>query len=60
MDMQELVRVLSLRGFVSQDVARSNAATAAAALMDQRRERENVDAYLEQRLDAPARIGAGS
>jgi hypothetical protein len=47
----------TLRGFASQDVARLNAATAAARLMDRRREREDVDAYLAQRLDVPVPTG---
>jgi hypothetical protein len=50
-----------LRGLASlagQQVARSNAANAAAVLMEQRKERELVDAYLEQLVDAPARARA--
>jgi hypothetical protein len=41
----------ALRAFVNQDVARYNAASAAARLFDQRRQREDVDAFLAQRLD---------
>lgn len=48
----------AVRNFVSQDVARANAATAAAQLMDRRRERAEVDAYLAQRLDVP--VGTGT
>jgi hypothetical protein len=47
----------ALRSLVSQDVALSNAATATAQLMNRRREREDVDAYLAQRLDVPAGSG---
>ena len=47
----------AMRNFASQDVARSNAATAAALLLDRRREREDVDAFLAQRLDVPAGTG---
>ena len=42
----------------SQQVARRNAATAAALLLQRREEREAVDAYLAQRLDARVRAGA--
>jgi hypothetical protein len=48
----------ALRSLLSQDVARSNAATAAARLMDRRQEHADVDAYLAQRLDVPVRAGA--
>jgi len=48
----------ALRSFLSQDVARSNAAAAAARLMDRRLEHADVDAYLAQRLDVPVRAGA--
>jgi hypothetical protein len=47
----------ALRSLVGQDVARSNAATAAARLTSRRREREDVDAYLAQRLDVSAGTG---
>ncbi len=47
----------ALRTFLSQDVARSNAATAAARLLDRRQEQADVDAYLAQRLDVPAGSG---
>jgi hypothetical protein len=48
------------RSWMSQDVARSNAATAARRLTDRRREREAVDAFVAQRLDARgAAPGAG-
>lgn len=47
----------ALRSLVSQDVALNNAATATAQLMNRRREREDVDAYLAQRLDIPAGSG---
>jgi hypothetical protein len=40
------------RSWMSQDVARSNAATAARRLTDRRREREAVDAFLARRLHA--------
>jgi hypothetical protein len=54
--------VLALRlgrfgGWGSQQVARSNAAAAAALLMRQRREREDIDAYLAERLQPPVRTG---
>lgn len=42
-------------GLGSQQVARSNAARASAALMRQRREREEVDAFLLRRLDSQVR-----
>ena len=48
----------ALRTFLSQDVARSNAATAAARLLDRRQQQADVDAYLAQRPDVPARSGA--
>jgi hypothetical protein len=48
----------ALRAFLSQDVARHNAASAAARLLDQRRERDDVDAFLAQRIDAP--VGTGT
>jgi hypothetical protein len=48
----------TLRGLLSQDVARSNAATAAARLLDRRHEREDVDAFLAQRLDVLVGMGA--
>jgi hypothetical protein len=48
----------ALRSLVSQDVALHNAATATAKLMDRRRDREDVDAYLAQRLDVPTGHGA--
>jgi hypothetical protein len=50
----------------SQQVARRNAAMAAAALLQRREEREAVDAFLASRLEAPLRpgrrtaVGAGS
>lgn len=47
----------ALRAFLSQDVARYNAAAAAARLLRERREREHVDAFLAQRLDVPAGTG---
>ena len=47
----------ALRSFLSQDVARSNAAAAAARLLDRRQEQADVDAYLAQRLDVPAGSG---
>jgi hypothetical protein len=59
--MTRLVHAMRFTGFGglvrlgSQHVARSNAATAAAVLIARRREREDVDAYLAQRLDARAR-----
>ncbi len=46
-----------LASLTSQQVARSNAANAAAVLMERRRERELVDAYLEQLVEPPARAG---
>jgi hypothetical protein len=49
----------ALRSFLSQDVARSNAAAAAARLLDRRQEHADVDAYLAQRLDVPAGMGTG-
>jgi hypothetical protein len=61
--MGRLVRSLrfaglgGVAGLGSQQVARSNAATAAATLMARRREREDVDAYLAQRLAVRARAG---
>ena len=54
--MSRLFLALPLRGLPrlgSQQVARSNAATAAAQMMLRRREREAVDAYLAQRLPEP-------
>jgi hypothetical protein len=62
--MYRLVRVLRYSGLGavvsvgSQQVARSNAATAAALLLQRREEREAVDAFLSQRLDQ--RVGAGA
>jgi hypothetical protein len=59
--MKRLVRVLrygGLGGVVSvgsQQVARRNAATASAVLLQRRQEREDVDAFLAQRLDARVR-----
>jgi hypothetical protein len=59
--MTRLVHAMRFTGFGglvsfgSQQVARSNAATAAAILIARRREREDVDAYLAQRLDNRAR-----
>jgi hypothetical protein len=59
--MTRLVHAMRFTGFGgivrlgSQQVARSNAATAAALLIARRRERENVDAYLAQRLDTRSR-----
>ena len=59
--MTRLVHAMRFTGFGglvrlgSQQVARSNAATAAAILIARRREREDVDAYLAQRLDARSR-----
>jgi len=50
--MNRLIRPLGK--LVNQDVARTNAAAASARLMYQRREREDVEAYLTQRLDAAA------
>ena len=47
----------ALRAFLTQDDARRNAAAAAARLLDRRREREDVDAFLTRRLDVPARTG---
>ena len=47
----------ALRSLVSQDVALHNAATATAQLRNRRREREDVDAYLAQRLDVPTGSG---
>jgi hypothetical protein len=47
----------ALRAFLSQDRARYNAASAAARLLDRRRQREDVDAFLAQRLDVPAGTG---
>ena len=43
-----------LASLTSQQVARSNAATAAAVLMQRRRERELVEAYVEQLVAPPA------
>ena len=45
--------------FLSQDVARLNAARAAGRMLDRRREREEVDAFLARRLDVPAGTGTG-
>lgn len=45
----------TLRNLVSQDVARSNAATAAARMLRRRRQREDVDDFLSQRHGPPAR-----
>ncbi len=42
----------------SQQVARSNAASAAAVLMRRREEREDVDAYLARRLPLHPRAGS--
>jgi hypothetical protein len=59
--MTRLVHAMRFTGFGglmslgSQQVARSNAATAAAVLIARRREREDVDAYLAQRLDTRTR-----
>jgi hypothetical protein len=54
------LRLGRLGGWGSQQVARSNAAAAAAVLMRQRREREDVEAYLTQRRHAPARTGTNA
>ncbi len=43
--------------FLSQDVARLNAARAAGRLLDRRQEREDVEAFLAQRLDVAAGTG---
>jgi hypothetical protein len=48
----------ALRAFLSQDVARYNAASAAARLLDRRREREAIDAFLAGRADV--RVGTGT
>jgi hypothetical protein len=48
----------AVRGLLTQDRARYNAAAAAARLLDRRREREAVDAYLAHRDDA--RVGTGT
>jgi hypothetical protein len=50
----------TFRSFFSQDVARANAASAAARLLDRRRERESVDAFLAKRLDARVPAGIGT
>jgi hypothetical protein len=47
----------ALRTFLSQDVARNNAAAAAARLLDRRQEQADVDAYLAQRPDVPSGTG---
>ncbi len=52
-----LAGLRGLASLTSQQVARSNAANAAAVLMEQRRERELVDAYLEQLVEPQARAG---
>jgi hypothetical protein len=64
--MTRLVHAMRFTGFGglvrlgSQQVARSNAASAAAVLIARRREREDVDAYLAQRLDARVRQASRS
>ncbi|MDQ4085119.1 MAG: hypothetical protein M3165_04810 [Actinomycetota bacterium] len=50
----------ALAGVGSQQVARRNAATAAALLLQRREEREAVDAFLAQRLDARVRAAGRS
>jgi hypothetical protein len=67
--MNRLVQVVrfsglgALAGVGSQQVARRNAATAAAVLLQRRQEREDVDTFLAQRTEArlrtPSRAGAG-
>jgi hypothetical protein len=46
-----------LRQWLSQDVARDNAARAAGRLLDIRQERDAVDDYLAQRLNLLAHLG---
>jgi hypothetical protein len=48
----------ALQTFLSQDVARSNAPTPAARLLDRRQEQADVEAFLAQRLGVSA--GAGT
>jgi hypothetical protein len=45
--------------FLSQDVARLNAARAAGRLLDRRRERDDVNAFLAQQVDVPVGTGTG-
>jgi hypothetical protein len=68
--MNRLVQVMRLRGLGalagvgSQQVARRNAAMAAAVLLQRRQEREDVALYLAQRSDVrlrtPTRAGTAS
>jgi len=44
-----------LRGWFGQDVARTNAAQASVRLKHQKRQRQDLDAYLSQQLDPPLR-----
>jgi hypothetical protein len=44
-----------LRGWFGQDVARTNAAQASVRLKHQKRQRQDLDAYLSQHLDPPLR-----
>jgi hypothetical protein len=68
--MNRLVQVMrysglgALAGVGSQQVARRNAATAAAVLLQRRQEREDVDTFLAQRsgarLPTASRAGTAS
>ena len=59
--MNRLVQVMrysglgALAGVGSQQVARRNAATAAAVLLQRRHEREDVDTFLAERSDGRVR-----
>jgi hypothetical protein len=44
----------TFRSFFTQDVARANAAAAAARLLQRRKEHERVGKFLDQRRDVPA------
>ena len=44
-----------LRGWFGQDVARTNAAQASVRLKHQKRQRQDLDAYLSQQPDPPVR-----
>jgi len=49
-----------LRGWFGQDVARANAAQASVRLKHQSRQRQDLDAFLSQHPDPPARDPSGA
>lgn len=48
--------IQALRQWLSQEAARRNAARGAAALLHQRRERDDVNTYLAQQAPRPAPV----